>query len=131
MSRNLESKNDILFIPEKLMLITLRNKAYRRVIGTDKQGNQFVVMKLEPGEQTDFEIHPNTDQAFYIVQGECLLEVINPKIVRKFETQNAFMIKRKTSHNIKNDGKIDLKLITKYIGKQLHDPSVVELNQKK
>lgn len=133
MTQNLKPNNGKLYIPEKLLLRTLQNEAYRKVIGEDKQGNQFVMMRLKPGEQTDFEIHPNTDQVFYIVEGKCELQFndhkIGREIHRNFGVQSAFIIKQKTLHNIKNVGNIDLKLITKYIGEQLHKPSIVELTK--
>jgi mannose-6-phosphate isomerase-like protein (cupin superfamily) len=129
MKQRLESKSKILYMPTKLIYITLQNEAYRRIIGVDNKGNQFSVMKLKPGESTDMEIHKNTDQMFYIVQGTCLLDFSLEdgrfsKII--YQEQQGFIIKKKTSHNITNNGTNDLKFITKYIGERLHENNLVE-----
>lgn len=94
----------------------LKNKNYRKVIYTspeDSSSNvQVVLMNLEKGEDIEMEVHGDTTQIIYIVQGNGIALVDGKrKILRP---GSMLIIEEGSKHYVKNTGKIPLKLHTVY-----------------
>ncbi len=108
---------------------TLNNKNYREVIST--QANmQLVLMSLKPGEEIGEEVHENVDQFFRIEKGKgiAIVEVDGKNVEHKLTNGSVIIIPKGTRHNIKNNGKKDLKLYTIYSPKN-HDPGKVDVTK--
>lgn len=92
--------------------ITMRNDNYRKVIDTSKY-SQLVIMSLEPLQEIGFETHTDTDQFIYIVDGLCMAQLEERKIM--LFAGDCVMIHSGTRHNIQNaDDNAHLKLFTIY-----------------
>lgn len=101
---------------------TLANKAYRKVIYTDKN-LQIVYMSLNKGESVPMETHKNVSQFVRIESGKGIL-VARKKRIRLHDGK-AFVVPMKTPHLIYNTGKQPLKLYTIYSPPE-HKPTALE-----
>ena len=96
---------------------TQKNNTYRTAIWT---GNhlQVTLMSINPGDDIGLEVHPNTDQFLRIEQGRGIVEMGKTKdnltFVQQVSNDDAIMVPAGTWHNVKNTGKIPLKLYSVY-----------------
>ncbi len=94
---------------------TNNNNYYRKVVYTS-QNQQVVLMSIKPGEDIEYEIHPNNDQFIRVEKGQGLL-LVGPKKESKYKLSDgsAVVIPANTWHQVINTSdKIDLKLYTIY-----------------
>ena len=74
--------------------------------------SQIVAMSIPVGGDIGEEVHPNTDQMLFFVDGEG--EAILDGETRKVEEHDVVFVPAGTRHNFKNTGDEDLKLFTVY-----------------
>lgn len=92
--------------------LTLKNKHYRKVLGTTST-MQLVVMNLEPLEEIGEEVHENGSQFIRVESGECLVTIGSEK--SKLRAEEAIIIPPGATHNVSNLSKTDpLKLYSIY-----------------
>lgn len=96
---------------ENIKKAAKRNEAFRRVISTGKK-SQLVLMAIPEGEDIGAEVHPATDQIFFIVDGEGKA-VVNGKTFEVGENDVVF-VPAGARHNLVNQGDEELKLFTVY-----------------
>jgi mannose-6-phosphate isomerase-like protein (cupin superfamily) len=87
------------------------NTFFRRVIDTGKY-TQAVIMSIPPGGEIGEEVHPDTDQVLYLVQGRG--EVVLDGKASPYEAGDLVLVAAGTKHNFVNKGHEDLKIITTY-----------------
>ncbi len=89
-----------------------RENTYFRQVITTGEHTQIVVMSISPGEEIGEEVHPDTDQVLYFVEGEgkAMLEGTETP----FDEDDIFLVHAGTRHNFINTGDRDLKIITAY-----------------
>ncbi len=89
----------------------LDNTYFRQVLETG-DNTQIVVMSIPPGGEIGEEVHDKEDQVLYFVagRGEAVLEGETQEI----EEGDIVLVRKGTSHNFKNTGGEDLKIITTY-----------------
>lgn len=100
---------------------TESNDDYRRVIFTGKY-MQLVLMSLKPSEAIGEEQH-DVDQFFRIESGKGFAVVDGKRI--PLNDGDSLIVTAKTTHNIINDGKTDLKFYTLY-SNPVHKDGIVE-----
>jgi len=98
-------------IAPDLIQVVRTNDFFRRVVATG-ENEQVVVMTLQPTEEIGSEVHPNTDQVFFFVEGEG--DAIIGDEVRSFDDGDLVFVRAGTPHNIINRGTRPLRLITVY-----------------
>ena len=91
---------------------TLKNDNFRKVLYTG-QYNQLVLMSLKPHEDIGMEVHEDTDQFFYFMdgKGKCIVNG------NEYEVRDgsAVFVPAGAHHNVINTMKnLDLKLFTTY-----------------
>ena len=96
---------------ENIKKAAKRNEAFRRVLSTGKK-SQLVLMAIPEGEDIGAEVHPATDQIFFIVDGKGKA-VVNGKTFKIGENDVVF-VPAGARHNLVNDGEEPLKLFTVY-----------------
>ena len=96
---------------ENIKKAAKRNEAFRRVISTGKK-SQLVLMAIPEGEDIGAEVHPATDQIFFIVDGKGKA-VVNGKTFKVGENDVIF-VPAASRHNLVNEGDEPLKLFTVY-----------------
>jgi mannose-6-phosphate isomerase-like protein (cupin superfamily) len=87
------------------------NTFFRRVVDTGKY-TQAVIMSIPPGGEIGEEVHPDTDQVLFLVQGRG--EVILDGKASPYEAGDLVLVAAGTKHNFVNKGREDLKIITTY-----------------
>jgi len=87
------------------------NTYFRQVLSTGKH-SQIVVMSIPEGGEIGEEVHPDTDQVLYFVDGEGKAVLDGEEI--PFEKHDTFLVQAGTRHNFINTGSEDLKIITAY-----------------
>ena len=103
--------------------LTIKNKHYRKVIGTTTN-MQLVLMSLRPGEEIGAEVHEHTTQFIRIEAGNCVAIVGDETL--ELHADNAIIVPPKTNHNIINSSKEhDLKLYTIYTPPE-HEPECIQ-----
>lgn len=102
---------DILMFHEDIIKLTKENPNFRKVIWTGKY-SQLVVMSIAAGEEIGEEIHAETDQALFLVEGAGQA-VIEGKSA-DFKNGEAVFVPAGIKHNFVNTGDKDLKLYTVY-----------------
>ena len=93
--------------PIDLKKMAKENTAFRRVVDTGKYG-QFVLMSLRRGDDLGEEIHPTTDEFYYVVDGKAEIKLEGKTY--PFEEHAAMFVPAGMRHQIVNIGKDDLKL---------------------
>lgn len=106
---------------EDIKRLTKENTNFRKVLYTGKH-SQIVAMSISVGDDIGEEIHPNTDQILFIVDGEG--EAIVEGISRKIEEHDVIFVPSGAVHNFKNVGDEDLKLFTVYSPPQHPDGTI-------
>ncbi len=89
---------------------TIKNKNFRKVLYTGNN-TQLVLMSLKPGEDIGDEAH-GVDQFFRFEKGTGKVTING----NKYEVSDGFsiIVPSGSKHNVKNDGKEDLKLYSLY-----------------
>ncbi|MGE5278484.1 MAG: cupin domain-containing protein [Acidobacteriota bacterium] len=102
--------------------IARRSSDFRRVVATGKYG-QLVVMNIPPGEDIGTEVHPSTDQIFFVVEGEGKA-VLDGK-ASEIEENDVLFVPAGAEHNLINTEKHEeLKLVTIYAPPQHADGTI-------
>ncbi len=87
------------------------NHAFRRVVQTGEH-EQVVVMTIEPRGEIGDEVHPDTDQAFIVVEGSA--EAVIDGRATTIGANDLVFVHAGRRHNILNRGEHPLRLITIY-----------------
>lgn len=87
------------------------NSNFRKVLSTGEH-TQIVLMSLPPGEEIGEEIHKDTDQVLYFVQG--VGKAVLDGTETPFDDKDIFLVHAGVKHNFINTGSTDLKIITAY-----------------
>lgn len=87
------------------------NTFFRQVLESGKY-TQIVIMSIPPGGEIGEEVHPETDQILYFVAGEG--EAILAGETQMIGSGDIVLVPAGTTHNFKNTGTQDLKIITTY-----------------
>lgn len=96
---------------EDIKKLTKENTNFRKVLHTGEK-SQIVAMCIPVGGDIGEEVHPNTDQILFFVDGEA--EAILNGETRTVEKHAVVFVPAGTTHNFKNIGDEDLKLFTVY-----------------
>lgn len=96
---------------EDIKKITKDNINFRKVLHTGVY-SQIVAMSIPIGGDIGEEVHPQTDQLVFLVEGEG--QAITNGEIKNIEEHDVVFIPAGTIHNIKNTGDEDLKLFTIY-----------------
>jgi mannose-6-phosphate isomerase-like protein (cupin superfamily) len=99
----------------------LINDAFRRVVHTGEH-EQVVLMTLPPHGEIGEEVHPDTDQVFYFVDGEGEASVGGEDLA--VVPGDLVFVEAGTRHNIVNRTAMPLRLITVYAPPQ-HAPGTI------
>ena len=91
--------------------LTKENTNFRKVLHTG-QYNQIVAMSIPVGGDIGEEVHQNTDQILFFVDGEG--EAILNGETKRVEKHDVVFVPAGVTHNFKNVGTEDLKLFTVY-----------------
>lgn len=96
---------------EDIERISKENTNFRKVLHTGKY-SQIVAMSIPVGGEIGEEIHPDTDQIIYIVDGKCLAIVKGES--RVTQEDDIVSVNAGEVHNFMNTGDGELKLFTIY-----------------
>lgn len=88
-----------------------KNTNFREVLETG-ENTQIVLMSIPVGEDIGEEVHENSDQILYLVEGEA--DVILEGVRKPFMELDMVLVRAGTKHNFINTGETDLKIITTY-----------------
>ncbi len=94
-----------------LKKLAKENKAFRRVIETGKN-LQLVLMSVDRHESLGEEVHPITDQVFYVVDGKG--EAVLDGRTQHLDERDVVFVPAGVKHDLRNTGKEPLKLFTLY-----------------
>lgn len=100
---------------------TINNDNFRKVLITT-ENIQVVVMSLNVGEKIDKETHDISDQFFRVEQGSC--QILINDVVHTLNTNDIFVVPKKTLHEVVNTGNTKLKLYTIYTPPH-HPPNTI------
>lgn len=89
----------------------LENDNFRKVLETGKN-TQIVVMSIPPGGDIGEEVHKDTDQVLYFVQGSGKAVLGGEE--KEIKKDDVILVHMGTKHNFINTGQEDLKIITAY-----------------
>jgi mannose-6-phosphate isomerase-like protein (cupin superfamily) len=102
--------------------IAKRSSDFRRVIATGAR-SQLVLMTLAPGEEIGSEVHPETDQILFVLDGEGRAVVAGRE--GKVEENDVVFVPAGTEHNLVNsDDDEDLKIVTIYAPPEYEEGTV-------
>ncbi len=87
------------------------NPYFRHVLETGKY-TQVVIMSIPPGGEIGSEVHPDTDQVLYLVEGEGKV-VLNGEEA-SFKVGDLVLVHAGIEHNFITIGDIPMKIITMY-----------------
>ncbi len=96
---------------EDIKKLTRENTNFRKVLHTGEH-SQIVAMSIPVGGDIGEEVHPNTDQILFFVEGEGKA-ILNGE-TKKVEAHDVVFVPAGTKHNFKNAGNYNLKLFTVY-----------------
>ncbi|HEX6313669.1 MAG TPA: cupin domain-containing protein [Gemmatimonadaceae bacterium] len=96
---------------DNIQTLTGQNRDFRRVVYTARH-IQLVLMTLEPGAEIGEEVHPDTDQFFRVEEGRG--EVMIEGAMTRVERDMVIIVPAGARHNIRNTGKLPLKVYTLY-----------------
>lgn len=88
-----------------------KNTNFREVIETGKNV-QIVLMSIPVGEDIGEEVHKDSDQILYLVEGEA--DAVIEHELKPFMELDMILVPAGTKHNFINTGEMDLKIITTY-----------------
>lgn len=95
----------------KIEKLALENENFRKVIWTG-ENSQLVLMSIPVGGQIDEEVHTDTDQLLFFVEG--IGEAVLDEESYKFRKGCVIVVPAGTVHTVINTGDTDLKLYTIY-----------------
>ena len=102
---------------EQLARLTKKNPNFRTAIWTGKE-LQLTVMSIPKGGEVGLEMHDDTDQFLYVVEGTGAVQMgaASDKLTysQPVEKGSGIFVPVGTWHNITNSGDCDLKLFTVY-----------------
>ena len=106
---------------DNIETLTERNDDFRRVVYTG-QHIQLVLMTIAPGEEIGEEVHDDTDQFFRVEEGrgEATIDGRTTPIEAGFVT----LIPAGARHNIRNTGRVPLRVYTLYAPPHHEDGTV-------
>lgn len=87
------------------------NTHFRHVLATGEH-TQVVVMSIPPGGDIGEEVHPDTDQVLYLVEGSG--QVILEGSPADFSAGDLVLVPAGTRHNFKTVGEQTMKIVTAY-----------------
>lgn len=87
------------------------NTFFRQVLETGEH-TQIVIMSIPPGGEIGEEVHSDSDQVLYLVEGEG--EVVLNDEKSPYKEGDIVLVRAGTKHNFVNSGDEDLKIITTY-----------------
>jgi mannose-6-phosphate isomerase-like protein (cupin superfamily) len=87
------------------------NSYFRHVLATGGH-TQVVIMSIPPGGEIGEEVHTDTDQILYLVEGSG--QVILDGEPADFSTGDLVLVTAGTRHNFKTVGETAMKIITAY-----------------
>jgi mannose-6-phosphate isomerase-like protein (cupin superfamily) len=97
--------------------IARENESFRAALWTG-EGLQLTVMEIPVGEDIGLENHKDTEQILIIVAGTAEVTMgkdkDTPRIREGVSHGNAIIIPKNTWHNLKNTGRVPLKLFSVY-----------------
>ena len=102
------------------------NRAFRRVVDTGKFG-QLVLISLRKGEDLGDEMHPTTDELYYVVEGKAEIKLDGKPF--PFEEHSAMLVPAGTRHDVINIGKDDLKLFALYTSPLHRENELIETRE--
>jgi mannose-6-phosphate isomerase-like protein (cupin superfamily) len=97
--------------PMNLKRMAKDNKAFRNVMDTGKYG-QLVLISLRKGEDLGDEIHPTTDELYYVIEGEGEIRLDGKAYA--FGEHAVMLVPAGMRHDVVNTGKEDLKLFAMF-----------------
>lgn len=106
---------------EDIKKLTKENTYFRKVLHTG-QYTQIVAMCIPVGGDIGEEVHPNTDQMIFIVDGEAEAKLNGE--TRRVEEHDVVFVPAGTTHNFTNVDDEDLKLFTVYAPPEHPDGTV-------
>ena len=102
--------------------IAKRSSDFRRVIAIGAR-SQMVLMTLAPGEEIGSEVHPETDQVLFVLDGEGRAVVAGRE--RNVEENDVVFVPAGEEHNLVNmDDDEDLKIVTVYAPPEYEEGTV-------
>lgn len=96
---------------ENIKKKAMDNTFFRQVLETGNH-TQIVIMSIKPGEDIGEEIHEESDQILYLVDGEGEAQLDGES--EPFNRGDCVLVRAGTKHNFINTGEKDLKIITTY-----------------
>ncbi len=108
---------------EDIKKLTKENTNFRKVLHTG-QYNQIVAMSIPVAGDIGEEVHPETDQIIFIIDGAC--EAILNGETRTVGEHDVVFVPAGATHNFKNVGDSDLKLFTVYAPPHHKDGTIHE-----
>ncbi len=106
---------------EDIKKLTKENTNFRKVLYTG-QHSQIVAMCIPVNQDIGEEVHPNTDQIIFIIDGEG--EAIIDGEARRIGEHDVVFVPLGSKHNFQNVGDEDLKLFTVYAPPEHPDGTV-------
>jgi len=103
------------------------NRAFRRVADTGKFG-QLVLISLRKGEDLGDEVHPGTDELYYVVEGKGEIKLDGKPF--PFPEHAAMVVPAGVRHDVINTGKEDLKLFALYTSPVHPENELIETREK-
>ncbi len=104
-------KGVIYMFAEDIKKLTKENINFRKVLYTGEY-SQIVAMSIPVGGDIGEEVHKNTDQMLFIVDGEGEAELNGEK--KRIGEHDVVFVPAGTTHNFRNTDDEDLKLYTVY-----------------
>lgn len=92
------------------------NTNFRLVLNTTEKDFQIVAMCIKPNENIGLEVHRDTSQMFYVVDGMGIAYIEGKTIA--INKGDIVVAERGESHDVINSGTKELKLLTLYSQKE-------------
>jgi mannose-6-phosphate isomerase-like protein (cupin superfamily) len=99
------------------------NAYFRHVLATGEY-TQVVVMSIPPGEDIGEEVHEDTDQALYLVEGAGRVTLDGE--ASDFAAGDLVLVAAGTRHNVETVGDTAMKIITTYAPPHHPDGTIAE-----
>lgn len=96
---------------ENIKALAKQNACFREVLATGSYG-QVDMMCIPTGEETGMQVHEHSDQIMIVQDGSGVLIVDGVK--RLFREDDLVLIEKDLNHNVINNGKKDMKIISVY-----------------
>ena len=113
--------------PINIKKMAKESKAFRNVMDTGKFG-QLVLISLRKGESLGEEIHPATDELYYVLEGEGEIRLDGKPY--PFTEHAVMLVPGGMRHDVINIGKDDLKLFAMFTSKLHVENEVIATREK-